>query len=256
LATTPRRDWSANAAAWARWVDHDPHRRAFLDRAVLRAVGPVRGQSWLDAGCGEGRLARALAAKGAAVLGVDIAAPLIALARRRSSAFKGRVRFATADLGARGLVAPGSLDGVLACLSLMHAPNIAPALGAWARALGVGGRLVAVLPHPCFMGPATSWQASLPQVPRGAARLEALAVRAYPARGRQEFRFDPAFPAPTVNHHRSLEVLFAAFADAGFLTRRVWEPRPEAALAAADPSWEPYRRVPFFAVFDAVRVPL
>ena len=252
------RGWSANARAWARWVERDPHRQAFLDRAVRSALGTVRGARWLDAGCGEGRLARVLAARGADVLGVDIAAPLVAVARRRAqsvrpAAVRARMRFETSDLKARGLVPAGSMDGVLCALALMHVARIEPVLNAWSRALVPGGRLLVLLPHPCFMGPGTSWTARLPQVPRGAPDLEALAVREYPVTGVQSFRFDSAFPAPTINHHRSLEALSGAFATAGFLTRRLLEPRPPAGLVARDPAWRPYGRIPFFLLWDAIR---
>jgi TolA-binding protein len=64
------RDWAANARAWVRWVERDPHRAGFLDRALQDVLGArLRGTRWLDAGCGEGRVARALARRGAAVLG-------------------------------------------------------------------------------------------------------------------------------------------------------------------------------------------
>ncbi len=254
----PAGDWAANARAWVRFVGRDPHREAFLDRALLAALGRVQGTRWLDAGCGEGRVARALALRGAEVLGVDIAAPLIAEARRRARrleplAARGRLQFETSGLAAAGLVQRGSLDGIVCALALMHVPRVAPALKAWARALRPGGRLIILLPHPCFMGPFTSWSARLPQVPRGAPRLEALEVRAYPVQGVQRFRFDPAFPATTTNHHHSLEALSDALALASFLTRRLIEPRPSAALLRRDPSWEPYARVPFFLLWDAVR---
>jgi len=223
-------------------------------------LGPVLGTRWLDAGCGEGRAARALAARGATVLGVDVAPGLIAAARRRAralpAAVRGRVSFAVAGLEARGLVERGGLDGVLASLALMHVARMGPPLRAWARALRPGGRLILVLPHPCFMGPATSWAARLPQVPRGEPALEELRVRDYPVAGAQAFRFAPSFPAPTVNHHRSLETMQDALAGHGFLTRRLREPRPTAARAARDPAWEARRRIPFFLVWEAVRVAL
>ncbi|MEO6462981.1 MAG: class I SAM-dependent methyltransferase [Candidatus Eisenbacteria bacterium] len=243
-----------------RFVDHDPHRTALLDGAVRALLGRVRGTRWLDAGCGEGRLARALARRGASVLGVDVAPGLVASARRRARTLpdstRARLRFVTAGLAARGHVAAGSLDGVLASLALMHVARVEGALAAWARALKPGGRLVLVLPHPCFMGPGTSWAARLPQVPRGAPVLEELRVADYPPEGAQRFRFDPSFPAPTVNYHRSLETMQEALAAHGFLTRRLREPRPTAARAATDPAWEARRRVPFFLLWEALRVAL
>ena len=243
-----------------RWVDHDPHRTALLDGAVRSVLGGVRGTRWLDAGCGEGRLARLLAARGATVLGVDVAPGLVAAARRRARALpaasRARLTFATGGLAARGLLARGSLDGVLASLALMHVARLDPPFAAWARALVPGGRLVLVLPHPCFMGPGTSWAARLPQVPRGAPELEELRVRDYPEEGAQRFRFDASFPAKTVNHHRSLETMQEALAAHGFLTRRLVEPRPDRSRVPADPLWEARRRVPFFLVWEAVRVSL
>ena len=237
-------------------MDHDPHRKELLDRATLALLTGVRGQRWLDAGCGEGRLARVLARRGASVLGVDIASGLVRAARRRamllSEATRSRLHFESAGLAARGLVAPRSLDGVLCAMALMHAPSPAPALRAWSRALRPGGRLVLVLPHPCFMSPSTTWAARLPQVPKGEPVLEELRIDDYPVTGRQVFRFSEDFPATTVNFHRSLETMQTALARAGFLTRRLDEPRPSKALALLDARWEPYRRVPFFLVWEAV----
>jgi len=154
-----------------RWVERDPHRAGFLDRALLDALGArLAGTRWLDAGCGEGRVARALARRGASVLGVDVAAPLIAAARRSArtlpAAARSRLTFETADLAARGLLSKGSLDGVVCALALMHVARPGPALKAWARALKADGRLVLLLPHPCFMGPGTSWTARSGARPR------------------------------------------------------------------------------------------
>jgi SAM-dependent methyltransferase len=179
----------------------------------------------------------------------------VAAARRSTRplarAVRARLAFETADLAARGLLARGELDGVVCALALMHVARPGPALAAWARALKPGGRLVLLLPHPCFMGPGTSWTARLPQVPRGPARPLALEVADYPVRGRQRFRFDAAFPAPTTNHHLSLEALSAALAGAGFAIDRLLEPRPSAALVAREPSFAPCARVPFFLLIEA-----
>ena len=101
------------------------------------------------------------------------------------------------------------------------------------------------------MGPATSWRAELPQVPRGAAEPVALEVRDYPVRGVQRFRFDPAFPQATTNYHHSLEALSDALSGAGFAIDRMGEPRPARTLVARDESFAPYARVPFFMLIEA-----
>ncbi|MGH3377211.1 MAG: class I SAM-dependent methyltransferase [Actinoallomurus sp.] len=50
----------------------DRYRTELTDAAVLDAVGPCAGWKVLDAGCGEGYLARSLASRGAEVIGVDV----------------------------------------------------------------------------------------------------------------------------------------------------------------------------------------
>jgi 2-polyprenyl-3-methyl-5-hydroxy-6-metoxy-1,4-benzoquinol methylase len=67
-------------------------------RPWLRAV---RGGTALDAGCGVGRWARILAARGARVTGVDLSPTMIGQARRRAivDGVSGNCRFRVGDLG-------------------------------------------------------------------------------------------------------------------------------------------------------------
>jgi 2-polyprenyl-3-methyl-5-hydroxy-6-metoxy-1,4-benzoquinol methylase len=57
-----------------------------LLRRLLELLGAVAGLRVLDAACGDGYLARALADRGAAVTGIDLGSRLIELARRRDPA--------------------------------------------------------------------------------------------------------------------------------------------------------------------------
>src|SRR3954452_12506693 len=78
------RQWSDAAQKWIDYVRSprgDPSRRGVLDDWTVDAVGDVRDLDVIDLGCGEGRFARMLAARGARVLGVDLCEPLIAAAR-------------------------------------------------------------------------------------------------------------------------------------------------------------------------------
>lgn len=63
---------------------------------LLDLLGDLTGAVALDAGCGEGYLARVLAARGARVTGIDISPRLIALARARDP--DGPIDFLVADL--------------------------------------------------------------------------------------------------------------------------------------------------------------
>src|ERR1700747_2456740 len=54
--------------------------------ALLRLAGPVSGMRLLEVACGQGRVARELARRGAQVTGLDIAAALLAKARAQEQA--------------------------------------------------------------------------------------------------------------------------------------------------------------------------
>src|SRR4051794_27782550 len=59
-----------------------------LERALLAALGDVRGKRILDMGSGEGELSIALVDRGAIVTGVDISPGMVEVARRRLEAFR------------------------------------------------------------------------------------------------------------------------------------------------------------------------
>ncbi len=110
LATRPvaARAYRRGQRAWqARWAapDYSPPWRvagpAQLPRELVDAVEsawfPV-GVSLLDVGCGSGEIAAWLAARGYEVLGIDYAAPAVALARQRHGTQGGRLCFETVDI--------------------------------------------------------------------------------------------------------------------------------------------------------------
>lgn len=112
-----------------------------LDLAVLdHVVGDLSdGATVLDAGCGAGRLARHLAARGFAVTGVDVSPEMI----RAASRHQPDSRFDVADLGK--LPHPdASFEAVIAWYSLIHTPHddLASVLAELSRVLVPGGRLL------------------------------------------------------------------------------------------------------------------
>lgn len=104
-------------------------------RATLLSWLPedMRGLRLLDAGCGTGALAVEAARRGAEVVGVDLSAGLVAIARARApAALAGRLRFEAGDMLAGDF---GSFDHVVAMDSLIHYPlaDMARALAALAE---------------------------------------------------------------------------------------------------------------------------
>jgi SAM-dependent methyltransferase len=140
-----RSAWQARADAWVRWarspeLDSDFwlfHLRCFLD------LLPAPGRLTVDAGCGEGRLTRALAAAGHRVAGADTAFALV----KAALAHPGGAPAVVAD--ATRLPFPdGAADLVVAFMCLHDFDDMPAAVAEAARILAPGGRLAVALHHP------------------------------------------------------------------------------------------------------------
>ena len=96
----------------------------FRAQAILGALGPLGGRRVLDLGCGKGRFARILAARGAQVIGLDVSAAMLARADgsslHRVQGSARRLPFAPSTFDAAVAVEvfehvePGALDAALA----------------------------------------------------------------------------------------------------------------------------------------------
>ncbi len=88
------------------------------DLMLSRLPDDLSGARVLDAGCGTGQMAAALAARGAEVVAADISPALIDIAARRlPEAHRARVRFVAGDMLADDL---GDFDHVVAMDSLIY----------------------------------------------------------------------------------------------------------------------------------------
>jgi ubiquinone/menaquinone biosynthesis C-methylase UbiE len=118
--------------------------RSHLD-ALLTTVGAVAGLHIIDVGCGEGRLTRALADRGAQVTGID---PFIA---ETAWTAQGSGRYRLVKAPADALPIPDqSADLVLFVFSLHHVPGakLQGALAEARRVLLPSGRLYVAEPIP------------------------------------------------------------------------------------------------------------
>ncbi|MBI4719055.1 MAG: class I SAM-dependent methyltransferase [Planctomycetes bacterium] len=153
----------------ADWYERSINWSARLAREIpvlTEVLGPA-GRV-LDAGCGTGHQASALAQRGYQVTGADASEEMLAVARRTAAAAGTAPRFACVPYGALHLRLGGDFDGVycignaLAAAGSRHAA--AEALAQFAACLRRGGRLfVQILnfaamrdQHPCVHGPRVS----------------------------------------------------------------------------------------------------
>lgn len=113
---------------------------------MLDLLGDLRGLQVLDAGCGEGYLARVLAGRGARVTGIDISPRLIEIARARDP--EGTIEYRAADLAAPLPEYAGRFDAVASYLALNDVYDYCGFVTSLGEALRPGGSLIVALNNP------------------------------------------------------------------------------------------------------------
>lgn len=140
--------WHENAKEWVKVIDRAaiPSRELITNQAIIDAILAHSPTSVLDVGCGEGWLARVLAAKGIEVWGIDAVPELIAEAKNRS---EGRQQFMTAsyeDLDTETL--PQKFDLVVCNFSLIGETATKTFIQKTGTLLNPGGHLLVQTLHP------------------------------------------------------------------------------------------------------------
>ena len=222
-----------NWVTWARTPGFDAYwyfRDAFFDDIL-----PAPGTTALEVGCGEGRVARDLTARGHNVVAFDAAAGLVRYAREADE----RVRYLVAESD-RVPVPPASVDLVVAYNVLQVVPDMASTVAECARVLRPGGHLCFCIAHPVTdLG---TWTTD-PEHPR-------LTVRAgYFENARVDDTIEREGKSVTLRGWTHwLEEYSIALERAGFTIERIREPKP-----APDPRYRRWLHLPLFMNVRAVK---
>src|SRR5690606_13074574 len=107
-----RSEWSSLGAWWLDELAGDPAYEEEVLPLALDLLAPQPGSTYLDLGCGEGRLMAALESRGARSIGVDVAPDLL----DRAAAFGEIHRTEAPPIP----LAPNSVEGVAIVLTLEH----------------------------------------------------------------------------------------------------------------------------------------
>lgn len=102
---------------------------------------PLKGLSVLDVGCGGGLMAEALAKEGAAVVGLDASAPVLAVARAHAEKSKLSIDYRSGS--AEALAKSGETFDVITALEIVeHVADLGAFMAALAQLLAPGGVLI------------------------------------------------------------------------------------------------------------------
>jgi 2-polyprenyl-3-methyl-5-hydroxy-6-metoxy-1,4-benzoquinol methylase len=245
--------WNAGAQAWEEFVESeaDYYRHEVHGPGLLAVCEPVTRRRVLDLGCGQGFFCRQLANRGARVVGVDVAEQQIAFARMHEKREPLGIEYHVMGAAEADRHWPeGHFDLITACMALQDMADAGAVLRSGFAVLREGGRVVFSIPHPCTDTPVREWE------------LDEQGSKA-------GLRIDHYFESgPTVCHwnmqrlryhwatpywRRTLSEWSTLVAGAGFLVRRLAEPRPTVVQVRRIPPLGDCYRLPCFLIFELVK---
>lgn len=204
---------------------------------LLNIVGDVRGRSVLDAGCGEGIVARHLVNRGADVTAVDVSPQLIAHGQAQDG--ENRIKWAVHDLSLPNPPVNEKFDVVVSNLVLNDVVDFRGFIRTIGNLTKNGGRAILSLTNPY----------SAPMREKAHSYFDSGKATPY------------AWAEPKVYHfHRTMQDYVSAFREAGFLlssltdvqmTKEMVSKLPDSSREL--PWFSMYHRYPFFLILEFVK---
>ena len=120
---------------------------------ILRLMDIKKGEIILDLACGSGFFSREFFKKGAKVVGVDISAELIDIAKKKSPK---EIEYHVLSADKLASVEEKSVDKIAVILAIQNIENISGVFSECNRVLKNGGKIFLVMNHPAFRIPKLS----------------------------------------------------------------------------------------------------
>jgi SAM-dependent methyltransferase len=228
-------EWEPDAENWVRWARTPGHDHYWVYRDAFFDLLPPAGRA-VEIGCGEGRVARDLAARGHRVVGMDSSSALVRHARQADPAGS----YAVADAAAVPC-ASASFDLAVAYNSLQVVSDMPGTVREAARLLRSGGHFCFCISHPVTdIGRF---------VESGHREVFALRQPYFESQRVDDTVEWDGLPMTFRGWTYTLEDYFRALESAGLVVERVREPRP----SGSSERFEKWRRVPLFLFLRAQR---
>ena len=234
-------NWEAEAENWVRWA-RTPGFDAYwvYSPSFFEEIVPSPGRQTLEIGCGEGRVARDLKARGHHMVAIDSSPTLLRYAKGADP----DSRYELANASALPF-ADGSFDLVVAYNSLMDVGDMPAAVREASRVLEPGGQFCICVTHP--LNDAGAFESDDPDA--------AFVIRdSYFGRRPFDGHFERDGLQMTFHGWMyALEDYVRALEDAGFVIERLREPAASDEAAAHRLAYRRWQRVPMFLQLRAVK---
>lgn len=216
---------------------------------TVKVLGDIVGLRVCDVACGQGHLARRLAAKDAIVTGVDISVELLKRAREQTPKDLA-VTYLHGDAQRLEPLATSPFDLVVINMALMDIPDHKSAFEHCHRILKSAGRFVFSVLHPCFESP---FDPDNPPVEVDAAgNFLAVRISRYLTEGHWTSGGD-GVRGRVGAYHRTLSTYLNDLLSTGFQLEALYEPvLPSKTYDVMEDQW--FSKIPKGLVVKAVKV--
>jgi ubiquinone/menaquinone biosynthesis C-methylase UbiE len=136
--------------------DEDNYHSQVIMPQLMRILDIKKGQKILDLACGTGFFSEVFHAQGADVVGVDLGAQLIALAKKHASP---DIAFHVSPAHKLTMLKDHSIDSIVMILAIQNIKEVKEVLVECKRVLKPEGNMIIVMNHPAYRIPGgSSWE--------------------------------------------------------------------------------------------------
>ena len=242
--------WDQLAGWWDDQIGKEGNHflRTLVIPSVERLLDLRAKELVLEIGCGNGDMARRMAAAGARVDAFDASPTFLERAKGWSTENVDRIQYDLLDAtDSEQLTSLGDrrYDAAVSKMVIMDLATINPLAAALSRCLKVGGRFVFAVSHPCFNSPLVQMVAERETQDGELVTVHSVKVDKYITPTVTSAIGIPGQPVSMYGFERPISVLFKTFFNQGFVLDDLEEPIYEDTAEGVERfSWRKYTEIP------------